>query len=100
MGTRAAKTAPASAPVPGLALGDGSALAAVLAEFVRVVREEARAAVRKKLATERPRQSVPATEESLRPAGGAGRVVGREMTGRYRIQARDACSLVPRRLAT
>ncbi len=100
MAPRAAKTAPAptsprrprggpdtSAATPAVVLGDGSPLAIVVAELVRVVREEARAAVREELAAERARHA-PEPDEWLSTADVARRLGRNEKTVRYWISAR------------
>jgi excisionase family DNA binding protein len=88
MGSRAAKSAPAPTVPAASGVGDGSALAMALAELVRVVREEARAAVREELAAERARQAGPVAEEWLSTSDVAKRLGRAEKTVRYWIQAR------------
>ena len=78
----------APAPTPTIAPGDGSALALALAELVRVVREEARAAVREELAAERARQTEAEADGWLTTAEVAGRLGRAGKTIRYWITAR------------
>jgi excisionase family DNA binding protein len=97
MRTGAAKSAPARTgprrPLDGrevvpLATGDGTALSAVVSELVRLVREEARAAVREELAAERPGQTTPDADEWLTTGDVASRLGRSEKTIRHWIQVR------------
>ena len=75
---------PVAAPLP---LGDGSPLALVVAELVRVVREEARAAVREELAAQAAREA-PETEGWLSTADVARRLGRSPKTIRYWVSRR------------